>query len=799
MSLNCYARARPSLRLTRSLFLRRHSSTSSFIEDVSVPPSSTSQKRTTVADLTQKTLENKKNNTSSVLQVLQAISQSANQESATRPELGKPKKRKKEQKAEVDERQRGKLPKYSRKLEGLILPKETQVLTDLTPPTKQNPISVLAHGLDRVLFNPGIYWLRDPRSRVYNFPPTLEVIPKVFDFAFERLTGFVKSSSDEDLWSLARKEGRRFGGSTSSLSGMLSQIYFLISENKEVDTSTLSAGFRRQPSNFTPGQRMAASVVFNYNDGGTLLEKYLTMSTEEFLAYMRTHPQPVIEDEKVSDGPTREAYRYSKSEKFVMRSQLDCHDNRLPGTGVFDIKTRACMPIRMDILNFKESSGYLITKQHGLTESFEREYYDLVRSAFLKYSFQARIGNMDGVFVAYHNTARMFGFQYVSLDEMDQRLFSQHKGAGDRVFQKCVELMEVVADEVATCFPHESVKCTFETEEGSKVMNVWVEPADWVAPDHKAMCPIKQLCVTTRSFLGNGPVGGNVAVENATEPWTIHWVVSRLEAPEADIRKNLQKAKERQFRAYSLPSGVDFPQIEEWWTKLSFGGKALPIESAAVEGGRMDSALTEGASLSSKSKPVDAKPSIATKAEPLATVTEAAEEPPASLEDISSASTVISELKPTSDGVKQSSSHSSESEITSPAESEFSRTDLPPFFRENFAKPDRHIRELRKLARRGRRASERLAAEERGKPKIVWGVGEVYLDETIFDGVNTVGEEIVVEAAKEEESRSEAAREEESRIEAAKGETSDEASRDEAVDEILGAVRREVESRRRKD
>ncbi|EEB95415.1 hypothetical protein MPER_05620, partial [Moniliophthora perniciosa FA553] len=177
---------------------------------------------------------------------------------------------------------------------------------------------------------------------------------------------------------------------------------------------------------------MAASVLFNYNDGvyaidsdpskaeeaekniltwmGTLLEKYLTMSTEEFLAYMRTHPQPVIEDEKVSDGPTREAYRYSKSEKFVMRSQLDCHDSRLPGTGVFDIKTRACMPIRMDILNFEESSGYLITKQHGLTESFEREYYDLIRSAFLKYSFQARIGNMDGVFVAYHNTARMFGF-----------------------------------------------------------------------------------------------------------------------------------------------------------------------------------------------------------------------------------------------------------------------------------------------------------------------------------------------------------------------------------------------------
>jgi hypothetical protein len=36
-----------------------------------------------------------------------------------------------------------------------------------------------------------------------------------------------------------------------------------------------------------------------------------------------------------------------------MRSQLDCHDDRLPGTGIFDVKTRACLPIRLDILNFE--------------------------------------------------------------------------------------------------------------------------------------------------------------------------------------------------------------------------------------------------------------------------------------------------------------------------------------------------------------------------------------------------------------------------------------------------------------
>lgn len=65
------------------------------------------------------------------------------------------------------------------------------------------------------------------------------------------------------------------------------------------------------------------------------------------------------------------------------------------------------------------------------------------------------MGNMDGVIVAYHNTARMFGFQYIPLEEMDQRLFGPAPGTGDRVFDKCVGLMERVADEVVQCFPNQ--------------------------------------------------------------------------------------------------------------------------------------------------------------------------------------------------------------------------------------------------------------------------------------------------------------------------------------------------------
>lgn len=36
-----------------------------------------------------------------------------------------------------------------------------------------------------------------------------------------------------------------------------------------------------------------------------------------------------------------------------MRSQLDCQDDRLPGTGIFDIKTRATAPIRYNLSEYE--------------------------------------------------------------------------------------------------------------------------------------------------------------------------------------------------------------------------------------------------------------------------------------------------------------------------------------------------------------------------------------------------------------------------------------------------------------
>ena len=49
-----------------------------------------------------------------------------------------------------------------------------------------------------------------------------------------------------------------------------------------------------------------------------------------------------------------------------MRSQLDGIDNRLPGTGVFDIKTRAVVPIRQDLMNHEVRCNVGLLNQRRL-------------------------------------------------------------------------------------------------------------------------------------------------------------------------------------------------------------------------------------------------------------------------------------------------------------------------------------------------------------------------------------------------------------------------------------------------
>src|SRR6185369_15645083 len=60
---------------------------------------------------------------------------------------------------------------------------------------------------------------------------------------------------------------------------------------------------------------------------------------------------------------------------------------------------------------------------------------------------------MDGVFVAFHNTARTFGFQYIPLEEMDRSLFG-NSFMGDQSFLISLKLLNEILDTATSGFPN---------------------------------------------------------------------------------------------------------------------------------------------------------------------------------------------------------------------------------------------------------------------------------------------------------------------------------------------------------
>ncbi|ODQ63269.1 Pet127-domain-containing protein, partial [Nadsonia fulvescens var. elongata DSM 6958] len=361
----------------------------------------------------------------------------------------------------------------------------------------------LEHNLDRVLFNPGVHVLQDPRSNVYNFTPYLQQVMPVQEFDFDMVSQYITSSKDQALGSLAKEHRKKYIGSTSSMTGVLSQFHHLLSQNRLLNISELSKNFPGDTTTFTKWQRGPASVFLvkkpklgiyaidsdkSYDQEivlsllGKTLEQLLTTPEIEFENYRK---KPVDDkDDKMSqtiDEP-KDVYQYSKCGGFIMRSQLDCVDTRLPGSGVFDLKTRAVCAVRHDMYHVESNGGtnYQIKRLVGPFESYEREYYEMIRATLLKYSLQARIGNMDGIFVAYHNIRKLFGFQYISLEDMDKIIHGYNgKSPEDYKFRMSMKLWTIALDRFSQDHPDKSMRLIFHAStETEGVMDIYVAPME---------------------------------------------------------------------------------------------------------------------------------------------------------------------------------------------------------------------------------------------------------------------------------------------------------------------------------
>ena len=413
------------------------------------------------------------------------------------------------------------------------------VITPIKIP--QPPVPGLEYGLDRVLFNPGVYQLQDPHSRVYNFDPYLQKIMPVVEFDYNALKEYKTSSQDSALSALAKEHGKRYIGSTSSMTSTLGHFHYLLSNFRPLNLAMLSRGFPDKQDSFTQINRAPNAIFLRYKGDGTYaidadkefdganvlmmlgksMEKLLTLSTSDYERYKKGNSHLVPEEERTAP----ESFEYTSMGDFLMRSQLDAHDSRLPGTGMFDLKTRAVVSVRMNADDFQPMTGYEIHTLQGRFESYEREYYDMIRSTMLKYMLQVRMGRMDGIFVAYHNVERIFGFQYIPLKEMDRALHGQSDVClGNQEFKISLEMMNKVLDKATAKFPGQSLRFHFEAvqqEVGSDtapatVMWIYAEPMAEDDIDRIQSIPRAKVAEFERTMMGIDKDADNSATAAAT-------------------------------------------------------------------------------------------------------------------------------------------------------------------------------------------------------------------------------------------------------------------------------------------
>lgn len=65
----------------------------------------------------------------------------------------------------------------------------------------------------------------------------------------------------------------------------------------------------------------------------------------------------------------------------------------------------------------------------------------------------------------------------------------------------------------------------------------------------------------------------------------LHWSIGHTSLSEKEKEYELNKARERQWRAYCLPPGVSMDEMEEIWNKLDFGSQRRLEEASEVISG----------------------------------------------------------------------------------------------------------------------------------------------------------------------------------------------------------------------
>jgi len=372
--------------------------------------------------------------------------------------------------------------------------------------THQSPdiIPKLANGLDKILNIPGIFPVESVnRISDGQLGDFFMRLPQYSEIDESCIPPYYPPSQDKTLVKMAKEHECKFCMSTSTITSMMAHMYFAISNFKSPHFNHLSHAFDTEPLKYMLFQRKPNSVFLRMIDKekklyacdsdsgfaepsntvllkmGKYMEKMLQNEAKDFRDHYIIDPETGI-PLKIPDAE-QDYFKYSKINGMLLRSQIDCQGVNENGENVvFELKTRAVAALRYDIGNYINYLDYQIVKKLGKHSSFEREYFDLIRGGFLRYIMQIKIGGMDGAFIAYHNTQRVFGFEYIKLKEMEERVFGCSEFS-DKIFKSSLLLIEKIFEHIIKDIgedPNQTLKLGVYSNETNKAIDIFVEILD---------------------------------------------------------------------------------------------------------------------------------------------------------------------------------------------------------------------------------------------------------------------------------------------------------------------------------
>lgn len=180
--------------------------------------------------------------------------------------------------------------------------------------------------------------------------------------------------------------------------------------------------------------------------------------------------------------------------------------------------------------------------------------------------------------VAYHNTSKIFGFQYISREEMDSRLFGSTK-IGDQVFRNALVMFESILDRATEKYPRQTLRLSFDTKqhnqtkeattyifveavpdtaaatntEAAQVASL-LEPTNTAENDYDPYDNLTMYSLKTQSLVNNRAVQGPLEFKNPQrDTWTVHTKMEEM------YHDDMKKKHERFVQMRRLQASVYLP------------------------------------------------------------------------------------------------------------------------------------------------------------------------------------------------------------------------------------------------